>query len=400
MISVNRYKNAFDQYNTDMKSLIKWLIKSRKDYDPLISLYISRSRLLHNLNQYRRVAPHGVVAPVLKSNAYGHGLLQVAKILSKERDIPYFIVDSYFEARTLRRNGINTPILIIGYNRPETILQATLKNITFVVTSLESLTHLEGIDRPIYIHLKFDTGMHRHGISPNEVRQAVEIIGNNPDIVLTGICSHFADAGNPDPSFTEEQIKVWNTLSKFMKQEFPNIKYIHASATDGHHYTRDIDANMSRLGLGLYGLSDSVNMKDKLHLRPVLEMRSTISTVKKIERNDAVGYSGTFRAEKDMTIATIPVGYYEGLDLRLSNSGKILVGRSRVPCPIIGRISMNITTIDVSGCPHVRPGEEVVVISNDTNDPNCIGNMARLAVSHPYELAVHIPASLQRIVVP
>jgi alanine racemase len=378
----------------------------------LINIELSKRALINNLNEFRKLAPNGSVAPVLKSNAYGHGLFEIASILEKYRHvsksarsrdgngtIPFFVIDSYFEAVSLRSYGIKTPLLIIGYNKPETIMSSRLDNVAFTISSIDTLQGLEDTDHQIAIHLKIDTGMHRQGIMPDEIPKAIEIMAENPDIVLQGVCSHLSDADNDDPSFTEGQINIWNRLVGHLKNEFPSLKYTHLAATFGHRFTPDIDANVSRLGLGMYGMVDGSVFSEKLKLTPVLKMRTVIANTKKIKRDDSVGYSGTFTAEKEMTIATIPVGYYEGLDRRLSNCGSVQVGPDDVACKIVGNVSMNMASIDVSHVVGVKSGEKVTVFSDNMNDPNSIASLAKKCDLLPYEIAVHIPAVLRRRVV-
>jgi alanine racemase len=391
---------------------LTWLSRRRFSYEPLINIEISKGALINNLNEFRKLAPHNSIAPVLKSNAYGHGLFDIAHIIENYRHvlknarssnghglIPFFVIDSYFEAVALRSAGIKTPLLVIGYNKPETIISSRLDNVSFTISSLASLQALEETEHPVSIHLKIDTGMHRQGIMPDEIQKAIELIAENPDIVLQGICSHLSDADNDDPSFTEGQINVWNRIVSHLKNTFSSLQYTHLSATYGHRFTPDIDANVSRLGLGIYGLVDGAAFPEKLQLVPVLKMKTVIATIKKIHRDDSVGYSGTFTAEKDMTIATVPVGYYEGIDRRLSNHGSVQVGPDNVICPIIGNVSMNMTSIDVSHVVGIKEGETVTVFSNNFDDANSISSLAKKCGLLPYELAVHIPGTLKRTVV-
>jgi len=371
-----------------------------------------------------------MIAPVLKSNAYGHGLIEVAHILDGQSDIPFCIVDSYFEAIALRSKGFKHHLLVIGYTRPETIRNSNLSNVSFTVTNIETLraiaeqkverwTGTEGkigfrsINlrfRPklVHIHLKIDTGMNRQGILPEEIDEAITLLKNDGTgkrpVILEGICSHLCDADNSDESFSEKQIHVWNKVVERFNHEFKTLKYIHLSATDGHRFTSDITANVSRLGIGLYGLSENKSFVDKLDLLPAMEMRTIITGIKKVKEGETIGYGNTYVATKDITVATIPVGYFEGLDRRLSssekNSGFILVGKNRTPCPIVGRVSMNITIIDISSVASLGGvGDEVIVISNISSDPNSIISMAKKCVTISYEIAVHVPAHLKRVIV-
>ena len=426
-------------------NLLTWASKRRFPYEPLIRVEISKNNLIHNLNEFKKLAPkdhhgHSQIAPVLKSNAYGHGLIEVAHALQHEHHIPFFIVDSYFEAIALRAKGIRHHLLVIGYTRPETIRDSNLSNVSFTVTNMETLRAIaiQKVDRwpsnegrigfrslnlrfrpkVVHIHLKIDTGMRRQGILPSEIDEAISLIehdgiGKRP-ILLEGIVSHLCDADNMDEAFSESQIHIWNKIVERFKHEFKSLKYVHLSATDGHRLTPDISANISRLGIGLYGLTQNPALNPHVNLLPALEMKTIITGIKKLSIGETVGYGNSFKATQDMTIATIPVGYFEGVDRRLSCSntssvptsdgGVVLVGIKRIPCPIIGRVSMNITSIDISKIVNessdgVRVGDEVVAISSVTADENSIVNIAKKCGTISYEIAVHIPAHLKRIVV-
>jgi alanine racemase len=373
-----------------VKYLIKKVIKNliQEKSEPLISVNISKSALLHNLKEFKNIKPENSLFPVLKSNAYGHGLLEVANLLKDK--IELFIVDSYFEAQTLRSRGIRNPILIIGFVRPEIMRLSKLKNISFTITSIESLYQ---INFKTKIHLKIDTGMNRQGILHEELGKAFLYIKNNKNIDLEGICSHLSDADSVNPNYTNRQINIWNSLVEKTKNEFLEIKYFHLSNTYGHKFANRINANAGRLGIGLYGLAQIEN----LDLKPVMEVNTIITSIKKIRKGDMVGYNNTFIAEKDMTIATIPFGYYEGLDRNLSNKGFIKINNTF--CPIVGRISMNITTIDVSNIKDLKIGDVVNIISKNPSDKNSVKYMTELSERISYELVVKIPAHLKRIVV-
>jgi alanine racemase len=359
----------------------------------LISIYIDKSAILHNLQEYRQAYPELEFAPVLKSNAYGHSLVSVARVLDSQK-LPFLIVDSYYEARLLRDNNIKSPILIIGYVEPNIILRSRLSKISFCITSLEQLRQLAHSNKPIELHLKIDTGMHRQGIMISELDEAIKIIKQNTNLKLQGIASHLADADNSKSKSVKKQLENWEQIQNRLNQAFANIAYTHISATAGVIHTKsDNTHNLARLGLGLYGISIIDN--PKINLRPALSMQTIISGVKSIKKGDSVGYNNTFIATRDMLIATIPAGYAEGVDRRLSNVGQVEV--NGILCPIVGRVSMNITTIDVSNIPQVKLGDSVTIISNDNNSPISVNNIAKTCNTIPYEILIHIPAHLRRV---
>ena len=374
---------------------LRALKKSLIDHRPLIEVLIYKDRLIANFNEYKKTYPQLQLAPVLKSNAYGHGLVEVAEILDRQQNA-FFVVDSLFEARALRHNQIKSKILVIGYTSAENINSCRLQDLAFTLTSLEQLREIaEQLRWGMRLHIKIDTGMHRQGILPEEIEQAVALIKSNKLIELEGVCSHFADADNSDQEFSKKQIAVWQQVVQKFKQEFQTIKYWHLANTAGTYYSDQVDCNVARLGGGLYGYGKSPFVK--LNLKPTLQMQSIISSIRPVRAGEFVGYNLEYQAEHEIRAATIPVGYFEGMDRRLSNRGIVQV--SGCDCPVIGLVSMNITSIDVSAVPEAKLGDAVVVISSDPVAPNSAENIAKLTGANPREILVHIPQHLRRTVI-
>ena len=380
---------------TVMRKWFRNIRKARFRYEPLIAIFIHRDQILHNLDQFRRINPTLQIAPVLKSNAYGHGLVQVAEIL-KDEGLPFFCVDSYPEALILRNEGIETPLLVIGYTPFENIRRNKLKKLSFGITSMEELLRIASWHhKPLTIHLKIDTGMHRQGILTGELLEALETIKRAPHIALEGLYSHLADADTPGSPFTKLQIEAWNKAVRIVKDAIPGVRYFHLSNTAGSYHAEHIHANAMRLGIGLYGFNTGAN--PNLDLLPALEMKTRITSVRTISRGEKVGYNGAFEAEEAMTVATIPVGYAEGIDRRLSNQGSVVV--AGITCPMIGRINMNITSIDASKIPDPHIDDEVTVVSADQKALNSVARMAKLCDTIPYEMLIRFPAQLRRTVI-
>jgi len=375
--------------------ILRRIKKSLSNYSPSVEILISKTNLLHNLKEFNRLHPHLLVAPVLKSNAYGHGLIEVAQILDKE-DKAFFVVDSLHEAMLLRNKDIKSPLLIIGYVSAQNISRCRLSGIAFTITSLEQLLDLASIiKRPIKIHVKIDTGMHRQGILPNQLDELINVVKDNKSLNLEGICSHFADPDNTDQAFTDSQLDRWDKAVSMFENSFSAIKYVHILATPGIRYSNKALGNMVRLGIGLYGINPPITVST--NLKPVLQMQSIISSVKVIPSGDCVGYDTTFKTTRETIIATIPVGYFEGVDRRLSNHGMVKI--SDKFCPIIGKVSMNIISVDISSIPTVKIGDKVVIISHNSGDLNSVVNIAKLTQTIPLEILVHIPQHLRRTIV-
>ena len=373
-----------------IRKIFTKIVTPKINYQPLIEVRVFKDALLFNLYSFQQKYPKLLFAPVLKSNAYGHGLVEVAGILDEANTtlsvprmhsghlpqrgrggpkIPFFIVDSFYEALTLRQHGIKTKILVLGYCREKELLSAKLKDVSFGIIDLQILKNLSiKLKKPLNIHLKIDTGMHRQGILQSEVSESMAAIKSNPNINLEGLCTHFADADGADNKFTLGQIEKWNSAAVTFKNEFPNTKFFHASNTAAAGYAEHINANVS-----------------------------IISSTKNIPAGEKVGYGVTFESSKPMIVATVPVGYNEGVDRRLSNKGAFKV--NGVFCPIVGRVSMNMSSIDVTDVTDVKIEDFVVVISSNKTDKNSVENLAKLCECIPYEILVHIPQHLRRRVV-
>ena len=355
-------------------------------HTPIISIELKQAALLHNVQELQKLAPELTIAPVLKSNAYGHGLTHIAEILDQEPSIPFFCIDSYYEAQLLRNHGVRKPLLIVGYSPTATILKNALPHISFVIGSLTQLEELWKGRSHALLHVKFDTGMHRQGIVFEERDEAHAFLTK---LNIQGILSHLADAETPGSKITNAQIQKWNTIA----EQF-DVPYKHLSNSAGLAHTDRIHATTFRVGKALYGFNPG-NLNREL--KPVLSLHSTITELRTVTAGEAVGYNGTFITTRATRIATIPVGYFEGLDKRLRNRGYVKIGEQFAP--LIGKVSMNISLVDVTDLPEVTVGTRTTLISDRAEDLNSIKTIAQTCETIPSDILVHIPAHLRRTVV-
>lgn len=368
----------------------------------LNTIILSKRAIRFNYRYFNKLHAESKVCPVLKSNAYGHGLVEIAKILDPLKP-PYLIVDSFYEAFELQKEGIKTPCLIIGYTQPENYRHMKFKNVAVTVLDMESIAALAKLRKKIKIHLKIDTGMHRQGIPFEKVEEALEMIKKSNNLNLEGLCTHLADADNPkSDQFTKDQMKKFKKALKIAENLGLNPKWKHISATAGAGKIFAKDFNMIRLGLGLYGESslDTSDKKYKKHrfdkLKPVMTFKSTLIDIKELKKGECVSYGCTFIATKNMKIGIVPVGYYEGIDRELSNKGYVYY--KNTPCKILGRVCMNITVIDLSLVRNPQKWHEISVISDDRKKKNCARWMADTCKTIPYVIWTHIAPTIRRIV--
>lgn len=324
----------------------------------LNTIELSKSALRHNYRYYVKMHPEAKICPVLKSNAYGHGLVEIAGMCEKLNP-PYLIVDSFYEAFEIKKAGIKTPCLIIGYTLPENYKHMSFNNVAVTILDMDTIHALGQLNKKVKVHLKVDTGMHRQGVPLNKVDEALELIASYKKLELEGICTHLADADNSDPTFTKMQVKEFKKICKKV-----DVKWKHISATAGAGIIFSKEFNMIRLGLGIYG--DSPIEKFAKNLKPVMKFSSTLIDIKKLKKGESVSYGCTFKAKKDMKIGLIPAGYYEGVDRRLSNKGYVYYKDKK--CPIIGRVCMNLTVIDLTDVKSVRKGACVDFIRDNVSE--------------------------------
>jgi alanine racemase len=373
-----------------------------REYRTLNRIEISRSALIHNYTRLSTLDSRLSIAPVLKSNAYGHGIVEVSKILSSHMEsgklnIPFFCVDSLYEAYQLLKAGIKTEILIMGYTDPENLKVKKLP-FQFVVFDLKTAEVLNKFQKGSKIHIFVDTGMSREGVRVEELGNFLKSLKEFKSLKIVGLMSHLASSkSEKDPLFLK-QVEIFLKAKEIIEKAGVKPDWIHLSASEPLLNKATLKvitqlSNLARTGKALFGISPNQGSK----LIPALKLTTKIIQIKKVKEGDRVGYSGTYLAKKDLILGVLPLGYNDGLDRRLSNTGKVII--KGVICPIIGRVSMNITTIDISKVSRVKVGDEVTVYSNNPKDPNSIQKVAELCKTIPHEILIREATSTKRVVV-
>lgn len=368
-----------------------------KKYISLNRVEMSQKNLLFNFDFFRNET-QVKIWPVLKSNAYGHGIKQVAKMLEK-RKFEYFVVDGYQEVLEIRKVS-KRPILMIGAMRPENFKNIKWKNLAIMVQDKKTIKALGKSGKKVTIHLKVNTGMNRQGIEIVDLRSLIVEIKKYPNLILEGVFSHLAEADGVDLTKTDKQLKQFEKAIEIIRKSGIEPKFCHLAATSGALKIKSDQVNAVRLGIGLYGINN-LEKQDKYFkklekLKPMLSFKSCFTTLRKIKKGERVGYGGTWQSKKDTNIGVIPVGYNEGLDRRLSNKG--FVKYKDKFYPIIGRICMNLAMVDLGNI-KAKLFDEVEVISNNSKDKNSIANMAKQCETISYDLLVGINSSTRRIIV-
>lgn len=368
----------------------------RRQFAHLNTISVSKERFVANHQQLLKLNGGRKVAPVLKSNAYGHGLELIGQIVDELKP-PFMVVDSLYEAYRLQKLKLSTPILIMGYTNPENLRHKRLP-FQFSVFDLETAKALNSSQRNCGTHLFIDTGMHREGIVLSELDGFLVELKKLRNLKVVGVTSHFADADNSQSNaFTLQQIEVYKKALLQIKAAGFSPEWTHISASAGAMKITDPIFSLVRAGIASYGINP-LDSEDaayaNISLEPVLRFISTLAQAKEIEVGESVGYGVTFTAEKKMKIGLVPAGYYDGVDRRLSSKGVMVV--RGVSCPILGRVSMNMTTIDLSAVNDAKVGDEVEIYSANKTAANSIDQSAKLCGTIPYELLVHLSESIYR----
>ncbi|MBM2820727.1 MAG: alanine racemase [Candidatus Berkelbacteria bacterium] len=341
---------------------------------------------------------------VVKSNAYGHGIVECSKA-AVGSGADWLGVVNIGEAITLRKNNIECPILVMGFVAFENLKLAADNYISIPVIDLEYAKNLAKIDlnKPLNVHLKIETGLNRLGMSLQEAVKALKILRSNHKINIEGIYSHLAAAEEDYKDFTNKQITKLQEAIATLEKEGINFKYRHIAASAASLVFPEESFSLVRFGIAIYGLWASPEtrkaMEKTIKLEPVLSYRTKIVQIKKVEEGEKIGYGCTFSAEKNMTIAILPVGYYEGIDRRFSSSelgGDVLISGKR--CPFVGRICMNMAMVDITTISDgVKAGDEVALIGKQGSEEITADDWAKKLGTINYEIVSRIPSEIPRI---
>lgn len=358
---------------------------------PLNKIYLSKERLIANYQYLAGLNPDIQIAPVLKSNAYGHGIEPIGQLIDAQKP-PFICVDSLLEAYQLQKAGVKSDILIMGYVDPRS-LEGKKLPFSYAVIRQDQLIQIKKRQPQAKIHLFVDTGMNREGSKIDVFLEFVKFI-KEQKIEIEGLMTHLSMPRKSTSVQTKLQLNNFRIAKLMLKQEGITPKWFHLGGT--YTLIQDLgdECNLIRCGKGIYGFGDP-------SLQPVLSMYSKIIQWKQLKKGDNVGYDATFTASKNISIAVLPIGYNDGVDRRLGNKGAVSCNGHFFP--IIGRVSMNLMVIDVSkavgGINTAYDGAEVEIISSDPKSSNSIQNIANICQTIPEEILVHLHPSTRREIV-
>lgn len=344
------------------------------------------------------------ILAVIKTDGYGHGAIPIAKELETEDCVYGYAVATAEEALDLRKNEIEKPILILGYTFPGKYEELIKNHISMAVFREDSLREIaqvaEQIGQKAFVHIKVDTGMGRIGVMPDETGLSFAgAILKNEFLYLEGVFTHFAKADETNKDFTHKQMEKYHWFVKEVERRYGYLVPIkHMSNSAGIIDIKEANMDLVRAGIILYGLwpSDEV-VKENILLKPALSLYSTIVYIKEVAAGTTVSYGGTFVADKNMKIATIPVGYGDGYPRSLSGKGYVLINGQKAP--ILGRVCMDQFMVDVTHIEHVKMGDKVTLIGYDGEEAISVDELGELANKFNYEFVCGLSKRIPRIFV-
>jgi alanine racemase len=363
---------------------------------------INLANLIHNYQLMKEYVGAGVaIMPALKANAYGHGAIECARAL-ESAGAEWFGVALPEEGLALRRSGIKTGLLCLGgfwEGQEGALMEHRLTPVIFRLDLLERLNlAAKSAGLVADYHLKVDTGMGRLGVPHSELRPFLDRAGSFDNTRLDGVMTHLASADVPEKrESTERQIALFQEAVDAIRSDGYSPRWIHQANSAGAHGYRGSHGNLVRLGGVLYGLWRDVTDRSRapLEWRPVMTLHTRIMFLKWVPSGTPLGYGGTFVTSRESRIATLPIGYEDGLVRALSNRGHVLVRGQAAP--IVGRVSMDLTLIDVTDVPGAALGDRVVVVGADGPNQITAEEIAAQTGSLSYEVTCGISDRVPRV---
>lgn len=380
---------------------------------------IDRAALTANIGQLRSIVGDStLLAPVVKANAYGHGLL-VAASAFVDAGVDWLCVNALFEARQLRDAGIRVPIYVLGHIPPQDIPAAleldchlvvydevTIREASRAVRDRVGDSALSSLSdaRPARLHLKLETGNNRQGIREDEAARLAALIDGDPALELTGLATHFADVEDTtDHTFAKAQIARFCQFADQLESEGIAVRFKHVSNSAATILWPDSHMGLVRTGIASYGMWPSTEAyvsalvadRAQIQLTPALSFKSRVAQIREVPAGEYVGYGRTFRTTHTTRIAVLPVGYYDGYPRALSNLAHVLIRGHRAQ--VRGRVCMNITTVDVTDIEGVAAGDEVVLLGRQGDEAISAEQIADWAGTINYEITTRINERIPRL---
>jgi alanine racemase len=359
--------------------------------------HIDLSALAHNLSEVRRCAGGGKILAVVKADAYGHGAVECAMRLVSE-GVDMLGVALIEEGAELRAAGINSEILVLGgvfEHQADDLIKYGLTPAVYATVQAEAFSEAAiRAGKTLPVHVKIDTGMSRVGVLPEDSVDFVLLVSKMPGLKVEGLMTHLSDVAEQDKSYAELQVARFDMVVERLQEEGVEIPLAHASGSAAVIDFSDAHFNMVRPGIMLYGCYPSEKMRSLVNLKPVMSLKTKIMHIKKVGPVTPISYGRTFYTKKESLIATLPIGYADGLNRKLSNRGSVLIGGRR--CPIVGTVCMDMIMVDVSDVPNAKVYDEAVIIGRQGEEQITAEEVAGLLDTISYEVLCNVSKRVGR----
>lgn len=344
-------------------------------------LEVDLKKIEANINNIKQYVGNKKIMPIIKANGYGTYINKNIDFLNKFDIVAVAIVD---EAIELRNIGYKKEIFVLNPPYIEEIEEIIKYDITVCLCEKTFLKNLSNINDKIKVHLEIETGMNRTGINLSDLNEFINLIKENKNIIVEGIFTHLSSA-DYDIKYTKKQLEKFNKSVNIIKKEFNSIKYIHAEASNGLLNYNDNITNLVRPGIIMYGYEASRYTNEKIHIEPICKLKTKIVFIKKVSKGESISYSRKFISEKNMRIATIPIGYADGLNRLLSNKGEVVINNKK--CKILGNICMDSCMVDITDLENVEIGTDVYIWDNNLIK---VEDVAKICNTINYEILSNI----------
>lgn len=360
---------------------------------------VDLNKIKRNYYEIKKHVGNVKIMPILKANAYGHGLIRVAKLM-EDLNADYIGVAVLEEAILLRQNGIKIPILVLGGIWGNQIPLFLKYDLTITASSIIKLNQIDEVASKLNtkakVHLKIDTGMERIGVHYYNSESFIQESLKCKNIIVNGVYSHFANSESTDLSFAKLQLERFNESISFFEKHSLKKPIIHISNSGAILQLPEANFDLVRPGLLLYGVYPSNEIDKKIKVEPALTWKSLVVYFKVIKKNSTVGYGMKWKAEKDIRAVTIPVGYGDGYLRSMSHKAEVIINKKLYP--VIGTISMDQIVVNIEN-DSAYNGDEVILIGKDENVSITVENLAEWAGTIPYEVLTNINTRVPRVYV-
>ena len=352
-----------------------------------------------NVASLRRwVGPHTRVAAVVKAQAYGAGAEEMART-ALQSGASWLAVARVHEGEELRRAGIRSPILVMNRTEVDEAASAVEADLTLTVDTVEVIRAVESAaarsGRRPNVHLKVDTGLHRFGVDPDEAMRVARAIAETHQVQAQALWTHFASADESDPRLTLDQLGCFQRVTERLSDHGYSFPMRHAANSAGTLSHRWAHLDMVRVGITLQGVDPREVPGDGVELLPATALKARVARIIELSVGEGVGYGHTWHAQRPSRVALVTAGYADGLPRRLSNRGRALIGGREAP--IVGRISMDQTTLDVTDLSGVAVGDVATFFGRDGDASLDLGQLAQAAETIPYEILTGIGSRVARV---